>query len=142
MLAAEVSNNAVDGETGVTSPTKNTLESQDGNDSDEEMPLPVLVPLVPWASSEKLHLEICTMYDVTHVVGWNLGQGELAIACIREKLQFVGFAVNQDALDIAREHVRSVMLEEHLRNINDGFLFRRELRTQRSVGGRRPAYGR
>ena len=30
------------------------------------------------------------------------------------------------------------MLEEHVRNINDGFLFRRELRTQRSVGGDGP----
>ena len=74
------------------------------------------------------------MRQVTHAIGWNLGQGELAIACIREKLQFLGFAVNQEALDVAREHVRSVMLEEHVRNINDGFLFRRDLRRQRSVG--------
>ena len=33
------------------------------------------------------------------------------------------------------------MLEEHVRNINDGFLFRRELRTHRSVGGDGPHTG-
>ena len=138
LLAAEVCNNAVDGDTGVSTPTKNSQESQAGNDSDEEMPQPVLVPLVPWAASEKLQLEMCSMYQVTHVVGWNLGQGELALACLRLKLQFLGFAVNEVALQVAQEHVRSVMLEEHVRNINAGFLFRRELRTQRSVGGDDP----
>ena len=30
------------------------------------------------------------------------------------------------------------MLEEHVKNVNDGFLFRRELRTHTSVGGDDP----
>jgi len=133
-LAAEPLNG--DDDEAVATPTavKNSQDSAGGNDSEDEI-RPVLVPLQPWAVSEKAHRELINIYAPTHVVAWNLGQGELAIACLRHRVQFLGFAVNNIALDVAREHVRSVMLEEHVRCINDGFLFRRELRTHRSVGG-------
>jgi len=50
-----------------------------------------VVPLCPWAVSEKAHDEFLNIYGVTHVLEWNLGQGEAAIACIRHKVQFLGF---------------------------------------------------
>ena len=113
------------------------LDSAQGGgkaDSDDE-PAPVLVPLYPWAVSEKMHREFINIYGVTHGLAWNLGQGEAAIAFIRGKKQFVGLAVNAVARDAACEHVKSVMLEEHLLSANDGFLFRKTLRTQASLGG-------
>ena len=112
-----------------------TVKTDGDATDDDEIQQPVVVPLYPWAVSEKVQQEFLNIHQVTHALAWNAGQGELAIACIRNKVHFLGFAVNDVAVAVAREHVTSVMLEEHVRNVNAGFLFGRALRTNRSLGG-------
>ena len=87
------------------------------------------------AKSERVASEMLHIYKPTHQVSFTIGEGEEALACIRNNTHLVAIGANETALKLVRQHVRCTMLEEHLQNIPGGFLFRRQLRTQRSVTG-------
>jgi hypothetical protein len=106
-------------------------EEAEGEDAGEE---PV-VPLVPWAKSEAVSREMINIYQITHQVIFAAGEGEDALAGVRERIPTLAFVRNAMHAVVLRQHVVSTMMLEHADTVDDGFFFRKCLVRARSVGG-------
>jgi hypothetical protein len=108
-------------------------EENDGDDHDAAAGY--IVPLMPWAKSERQVLEWCNMIRPTHVVSFTPGQGEEMLACVRTKTIFVGFYASELHKTVSIEYVSSCVLSEIFDNVDNGFgKSKRQLRKTASVG--------
>ena len=103
-------------------------------DEEEEEEEPV-VPLVPWAKSEAVSREMINIYQVTHQVIFAGGEGEDAMAGVRERTPTLVLVRSAMHASVMKQHLVSTMMLEHADTIDDGFLFRKMLVRNRSVGG-------
>ena len=68
-------------------------------------------------------------------VSVHVGEGEEVLASVRNQKPVLGFVSNELHKRMVRQHVLSVVLQEYMEDIEDGFVFRRRLRKQRSALG-------
>ena len=124
---AESDGDVNDGQDSETEDRKPTADERKADD--------VVCPLIPWAKSEVLVRELINMYKPSHVVSFCTGEGEEMLACVREKVPYLGIVASKRHTDIVKQHVRLVIALEQLDGIADGFADVRVLSRTRSVGG-------
>ena len=98
-------------------------------------PAEMVYPLVPWAKSEALSREIQNIYQPTHQVIFAGGEGEDALAAVREKVPTLVMVNCTEHAEVMRQHLISTIMLEHANSVDDGFVFGKFLSRERSVGG-------
>jgi hypothetical protein len=98
-----------------------------------------VVPLFTWENSEILWRELLNMYrpqgSVGGVVDFTAGTGLAALAAVRHKILYAGFARTADHINYIRASLVLMIVGELIDGKNDGFLLRRFLGRQRSLDG-------
>jgi hypothetical protein len=98
-----------------------------------------VVPLFTWENSEILWRELLNMYrpkgSVGGVVDFTVGSGMAALACMRHKVLYAGFARTAEHAAFIRSFLILLIVGELIDGKNDGFMLRKFLGRQRSLGG-------
>ena len=97
--------------------------------------------LFAWASCELLWREVYNLYRPTGICSFSVGHGAEALASARMKIKFVGFVLNELHMRFVQEYCVASILSEQLDAVDDGFLLRRFLSRERSIGGGGEATG-
>ena len=74
-------------------------------------------------------------FKLTGKVIFNLGSGDDFLASVRGKIRCTAFAQHEMHRETILEHVHSVIMNEQLETIDDGFLAPCLLSRKRSLGG-------
>ena len=97
------------------------------------MDLPVRI--FPWSFIERVPREFLNMYQPTGVLLFGGGSGSWIVACARHNVRCVAFCKNDDHKTFLNEVVTVRIVVEMIEGKNDGFLSRRFLRREVSLGG-------
>ena len=100
-----------------------------------------IVPLFTWENSEVLWRELLNMYrpqgSVGGVVDFTAGSGLAALAAARHKIMYAGFARMSDHVAFVHSFLILMIVGELIDGKSDGFMLRKFLSRQPSLGGGR-----
>ena len=117
--------------------------------TDEAPDADVPVVLFTFESTEKKVRELLGLYllsvsannnsmPLPSIFDFTPGQGFAALACIRHGVKYTGFTRSELHTSICRQTIKLTIVTEILDQISDGFLQRRFLCRERSLGGSEP----
>ena len=95
----------------------------------------------PWSTGEAFWREFLHLYAhekgpaLTGVIDFTVGCGLLALASARSGIRYCGFVLNECHREAVLQSLTVAVSLEIARNVNDGFLKRRVLSRERSLGG-------
>jgi hypothetical protein len=98
-----------------------------------------VVPLFTWENGEILWRELLKIYcprgSVGCVVDFTVGSGLAALASVRHKVLYAGFGRTAEHVNYVRSFLVLMIVGELIDGKNDGFMLRKFLGRQRSLGG-------
>ena len=109
--------------------------TEESGDEAADMEDPSATPLFPYGKCEMLAREMIHMFSPSSVVTFAATNGEDVLACVRAKIQVAAFVLNRTHAMLIRDRIVVTALLEHIDAVDDGFLERRFLKKQDSLGG-------
>jgi hypothetical protein len=91
--------------------------------------------IFPWSMCELLHREFLNMWQPTLSVHFYLGNGQEALAHVREKKMLVAFGATAAHITFVKEYCIAAIIYEQVNGIDAGFRCRRFLTRAESLGG-------